>query len=99
MRAVKGLEHPGQGTFFDCKRLRRVQLGESLEVIGNDWFRGSGLEEVIVPKTVKVIENSAFYECERLKRVVFQGDGPEVIQEFAFAYSGLESFTAPASLR
>ena len=34
-----------------------------------------------------------------MKRVTFAGDGLEVIGQYAFTGSGLESFTAPSSLK
>ena len=37
--------------------------------------------------------------CKYLKQVTFAGDGLEVIDERAFDDSGLESFTAPPSLK
>ena len=76
-----------------------MYLGDGLRNIGEDWFRGSALEDIIIPSNIRVIERAAFCECLRLKSVIFQGNGPDIIQDSAFAYSGLESFTAPASLQ
>ena len=47
-----------------------------------------------------MIEKKAFADCEDLKQVVFEpGAVVEEIQYKAFYCSGLESFTAPSSLR
>ena len=61
----------GGEAFFECKRLRSAQLNEGLEVlgakevIGSKTYRGrvfaeSGLEDVVIPTTLKTIECGAF---------------------------------------
>lgn len=44
------------------------------------------------------IEDNAFLSCEALQSITFAGDALETIGSFAFSESGLETFTAPASL-
>ena len=47
-----------------------------------------------------MIEEEAFAHCENLKQVIFDpGSAVTEIQYNAFYCSGLESFTAPSSLR
>ena len=47
-----------------------------------------------------VIGEEAFSDCKNLRQVVFDsGSAVEEIQQMAFRRSGLESFTAPPSLR
>lgn len=47
-----------------------------------------------------MIEWLAFARCEQLKQVVFDSDSIVTeIQYKAFYHSGIESFTAPSSLR
>ena len=48
-----------------------------LERIGEDCFRGSGIEEIQLPSTLKEIGDGAFYECNNLKTVYVE-DGCEV---------------------
>ena len=98
-RHVRSLKKLEAATFHECRRLRTVLLGDRLETIGCGCFSHSGLEEVVLPKSIKCIENDAFGHCKRLKRVVVTGEKLESIGAQAFAYSGLESFVAPASLR
>ena len=52
-------------------------MPEGLEKIGWGCFKGSGLEEIIIPKSVKKIEWIAFSQCKNLQRVVFQ-EGSEL---------------------
>lgn len=54
----------------------------------------------MLPSTLRVIGKRMFADCENLKSVVFGDDSQlEEIQSEAFRGSGIESFTAPASLR
>ena len=54
----------------------------------------------MLPSTLRVIGKRMFADCENLKFVVFGDDSQlEEIESEAFRGSGLESFTAPASLR
>ena len=48
-----------------------MELPEGLEVIEEDCFWHSGLEEITIPKSVKRIEKYTFRECKSLQRVVF----------------------------
>ena len=49
-----------------------IQLPDGLEKIGAGCFSDSGLEEVVIPGDVTVIENYAFNGIRNLKRVSFQ---------------------------
>lgn len=57
------------------------------------------LEEIVIPGSVKRIDNYAFKLCASLRQITFAGKGLETIGYDAFACSGLRSFTAPSSLR
>lgn len=59
-----------------------------------------GPETVFIPKTVRVIEQHAFYECENLKEVIFEeGSNLEEIKELAFCDCvNLESITIPKTV-
>ena len=61
---------------------------------------GSGLESVVLPRTLRVIKEGLFAGLENLKSIDFGEDSQlEEIRIYAFERCGLESFTAPASLR
>ena len=68
--ALESVKLPGtlkdveQRTFMCCGRLRRVQLPNRLEHIGAACFCNSGLEEIVLPSSVKVVGMCAFQECE-----------------------------------
>lgn len=48
------------GTFAFCDSLKKVRIGDNLEIIGNDAFVSSGLEEVIVNEKLTTIGANAF---------------------------------------
>ena len=64
---------PAGVTFIDkkafrgCRSLRKVDWPSDLERIGESAFYGSGLVDVSLPDSVKVIGASAFAFCEDLK--------------------------------
>ena len=57
------------------------------------------MEEIILPSSLRYIESDTFKSWVSLRRVIFTGDALEIIGKSAFEGSGLESFTAPKSLR
>ena len=57
--------------FSGCTNLRNIQLPDGLEKIGAECFSDSGLEEVVVPRNVVVIEEDAFKSSKNLKKVSF----------------------------
>ena len=98
-----------QGAFAGCERLRVVEFGEGLEVLGTDeysndgrmWhgvFYKSALESVRLPQTLKKIEYNAFKECKRLKTIELPSQ-LKYIGTLSFAMSGLRSVTFPKSVR
>ena len=44
---------------------------EGLQIIGEFSFAQSGLIEIIIPKSVEIIQQSAFSKCKDLKVVTF----------------------------
>ena len=65
------MEYIGNDAFSTYKALRHIALaeGSKLEEIGSDCFSESGLEEVMLPKTLKEIGYGAFDECKHLKSI------------------------------
>lgn len=73
----------GYGAFRNLSNLTRAELPDSLQEIGEDAFRGTGLAEIRIPDSVTVIGPRAFMETP-LKKVTF-GAGMESIGTQAFA--------------
>lgn len=55
--------------FCQCYSLENISLSENLKVIGPVAFYDSGLESIIIPKSVKSIGNDAFGSCDNLENV------------------------------
>ena len=64
------LEEIPQGFIYQCPLLTSFAIPEGVKKIGINAFFYSGLEEVIVPDTVEIIEWSAFQDCQNLEKVV-----------------------------
>ncbi|MBO7594925.1 MAG: leucine-rich repeat protein [Salinivirgaceae bacterium] len=56
-------------TFYGCSSLKSIAFGKSVNQIGMSAFEKSGLEIVVVPKSIEKIDNFAFANCENLKLV------------------------------
>ena len=55
LSTAHGLKVIGCKTFTSCKALKHVLLNDGLETIGEECFFESGLEEVIIPGSVRSI--------------------------------------------
>jgi len=86
-------------TFFNCTRLRDVELHEGIQKIEEDAFsRCQSLERISIPFTVTEISHAAFYKCSSLKEVVLN-KGLEKIGKGAFdSCTSLESITIPSTV-
>lgn len=91
-------EKLGNALVQDLRRLRDVTV-PSVETIEKNAFRSSDVESVVIPACVRIIEDDAFSQCSKLKKVTFaSGSKLERVGVCAFAQSGIEVFTAPESL-
>lgn len=67
------------GSFFtewvedDFTLIGDIAFPNSLKRIGAEAFRGLNCEKVTLPEGLQELEDSAFYHCEALERVVFPG--------------------------
>lgn len=89
-------EKIGDYAFDECNSLKHIDLPESLIIISNDAFRGSGLTEAALPDGLKEIGNSAFMGCP-IDEIVFP-DGLEKIGNMAFKHTCLKSVFIPGSV-
>jgi hypothetical protein len=73
--------------------------GVKVVAIAEGAFKGTGIESVVIPSTVKTIEQKAFFSCASLKSVVI-GDGVEHIADGAFlGCTSLTSVTISGSVK
>ena len=67
--------------------------------IGISAFEGSEITSITIPAGVTSIGSKAFYECYKLKTVVFEADSQLTsLGTYAFAESGIESIVIPKGI-
>ncbi len=57
----KTIKSIGQGAFYNCYSIVRLYFPEGLETIGKEAFANHSLTEIVIPTTVNVIAQKAFY--------------------------------------
>lgn len=95
-----GVETIGQGAFYNCEGLTRVEIPRSVTSIGAfAFYNCSGLKGVKIPEGVKAIRNNTFSFCVSLRSVLLPG-GITSIGEAAFSMcKGLSDMTIPQRVR
>ena len=91
------LESLGEGVFAGCSGLKKVSFvnGFKLTTIPKNTFYGAtSLQSVILPESVKVIEDNAFNNCATLTSVSF-GDGITKIGSASFKNTALSKIDLP----
>lgn len=94
----------GKRAFYCISAIKSVLLPSSVVSIGDAAFEKSGLEEIVIPDNVSSINDGCFGLCTRLHS--FSGkyasqDGRYLSNNgilFAFASSGLTTYTIPSSI-
>ncbi len=71
VRVPKGITRIGDRAFRHMGTVTGVELPDTVEHIGRQAFAWSGISEIIIPASVKTIEEWAFQSCSGLERVVF----------------------------
>ena len=99
----------GEDAFRWCTNLTKITFPEGLEKIELDAFAGSGLENVELPASLRMVSQCTFRACKSLKVVRFN-EGLEVLgtDEYAdgrgsllgvFEDSSIESVKLPTTLK
>ena len=83
IRLPNTLKYIGKEAFWGCWRLEKVDLPNSLEILGNYCFFRTGLRKITIPGGVKRIPHMCFGDCGLLNEVVLE-DGIECIGASAF---------------
>jgi len=82
--------------FTNCKA-KKIICNDGLVKIGSYAFWGSEIEEIILPSTLKYIDEYAFANCFNLTSINFV-DGLETIGDYAFKSTKLEKLNIPSSV-
>ena len=78
---------------------RVLRLPDDLEVV-RDWFRGSGIEKLVVSAGVRELGDSSFYGCAGLREVLFEpGSRLQRIGSRCFRRCGLTKVAIPGSVQ
>ena len=54
-----------------CANLKTVALPLGLEIIPEGCFLESGINRIMIPDSVKTIQENAFADCKQLQEVLF----------------------------
>ena len=75
-------------------------IPDGTKTICEGQYKDTGHENILVPKSVREIQESAFNNCQQLRRVVFvKGSTMTRIGNSAFGYcNNLKSIALPAGL-
>lgn len=94
----EGLKEIGESAFGMTSSLKEITLPSTLETLAGGAFVLSGLENVVIPGSVKTIGKQAFSCCSQLKSVVIE-EGVEKIETGAFeGLNNLQTVDLPKSL-
>lgn len=93
--SVKSLE---KAVFFNCRKLQKVKLSNSLTEIPNSCFDSNiSLREIVIPDSVSTIGPYAF--CSSGLENIHLGKCVEVIQRDALMNTKLKELRLPASIK
>lgn len=76
----------GVNAFRGCDKLATITFTDKVKYVGANAFRESGLTSVILPQTVQIVGDNAFYDCKSLVSVSVSASK---IGRFAFSYTGV----------
>ncbi len=91
----------GESAFEKCTALRAIDLPAGLKTLGRyAFFECKNLSsEVVIPKGVSLVPDSAFFRCYSIQSLVLQ-EGVTAIGNSAFSWCiGLKKIELPKSLR
>ena len=97
VKVGNGVNKIGSYAFYQHNELTSFTLADSVWVIGSYAFCECKNLSSISAHNMKAISEKAFYRCEKLIEIESQSD-LQYIGEWAFAESGLFSFTIPSTV-
>ena len=85
-------------TFAGATGLKNITLPQNLKTIESSAFTGSGLERIVIPETVTVIERLAFYDCKALAEVILPSTLTRIERNTFSGTKSLKAIVLPESL-
>ena len=87
------------GSFFGCKTLESVTIGDNVEYIGNSsFFDCTSLKTVIIGNKTSIIAKGAFYNCTALESVTIPDSVTVIDYSVFYGCSALKSFHIPSGV-
>lgn len=87
-----------RASLFMGKNIKSIKLPATLEEIRFRTFMRSGISEVVIPSSVKIISGAAFADCKNLKKVVFEGDRMDELSGCFQRCTALQNVTLPRNV-
>lgn len=97
-RVPEGVKSVGSNVFSECS-FDQVILPEGVEELQSGAFYGSGVGEVMFPSSLKQIGEKVFARCRNLKTADLSQTRLEIIPEYAFWRTSLETVRFPETLK
>lgn len=69
-----GVTTIAQRAFSELENLKSVDIPDSVQFITQNAFEDSGLSSVVLPANIKVIDEYAFFFCQKLSSVGYKGE-------------------------
>lgn len=95
----KSLKAILEGAFEGCKKIKHIDLPDSVEYLGPKCFCKSGIVEFNCPNFVRIIPSMCFYQCAELRKINL-GNQVWKLGHSAFSEcSNLQNISLPESLQ
>lgn len=88
----------GNYSFAFTTSLKAIDLPEGLTTINTAAFNASGIEEIVMPSTLSVIGDGAFYYALALRSVTFNEGLENICREAFYGCSSLKEIIIPDSV-
>lgn len=85
----------GESAFGACLGLTNLVVPEGVTRIDDYAFIRSGLVSITLPASLTHLEASAFYECENLREIIFNGNAPELGASAFYGYTNAVIYGTP----
>jgi len=70
---AKGITGIGANAFSALRLLKRAEIKEGVEYVSGNAFHAPALETLILPETLKRVENEAFLGSDNIKELIYDG--------------------------
>lgn len=97
VQLCQGLTEIGSGAFAMCTGLTGIDLPDSIGTIGPSAFAGSGLERIVLPMRLMVLQDRVFFGCEALSDI-WMPPGLTAIEDEVFGGCSMERITLPTEI-